>query len=91
MIDLHMHTKYSDGTDTLKELLKKANDLNLEVISITDHNICTAYDELTKFNVKEYFKGNIIIGCEFTTSYKNNLIEILGYGIDYKKINNYME
>lgn len=25
MIDLHMHTKYSDGTDSVKEILKNVN------------------------------------------------------------------
>ena len=38
MIDLHIHTTHSDGTDTLEELLNKANKLGLENISITDHN-----------------------------------------------------
>ena len=60
MIDLHMHTTYSDGTDTVKELLEKAEDIGLEVISITDHNTCKAYFEMEKFNVKEIYKGNII-------------------------------
>lgn len=90
MIDLHTHTKYSDGTDNVKELLKKANDLTLEVISITDHNLCKSYKEMETFNIKEYFQGKIIVGCEFTTSFNKNIIEILGYGIDYKIINEYM-
>ena len=90
MIDLHMHTNYSDGTDTLKELLRKANEKSLEVISITDHNTCIAYEEMEKFNVLDYFKGNIIVGCEFTTSFDNQLIEILGYEIDYNVVNEYM-
>ena len=34
MIDLHIHTHYSDGTDSVIELLKKAENLNLECISI---------------------------------------------------------
>lgn len=38
MIDLHTHTKYSDGTDTVKEIIEKAKRINLEVLSITDHN-----------------------------------------------------
>ena len=45
MIDLHMHTNYSDGSDSVKELLMKANKANLEIISITDHNTCAAYKE----------------------------------------------
>lgn len=31
MIDLHIHTNNSDGTDTVEELLKKAETLNLEI------------------------------------------------------------
>ena len=91
MIDLHMHTTYSDGTDTVKELLEKAEDIGLEVISITDHNTCKAYFEMEKFNVKEIYKGDIIVGCEFTTSFDNRLIEVLGYGFDYKGVNKYLE
>lgn len=91
MIDLHMHTTYSDGTDTIKELLGKAGDIGLEVISITDHNTCKAYFEIEKFNVKEKYKGDIIVGCEFTTSFDNRLIEVLGYGFDYKGVNKYLE
>lgn len=55
MIDLHMHTKYSDGTDDIIEFLKKAQKSNLEVISITDHNTVKAYYELEKLNIKNYF------------------------------------
>ena len=91
MIDLHMHTTYSDGTDTVKELLKKVESLGLEVISITDHNTCKAYFEMERFNVREIYKGTIIVGCEFTTSFDNRLIEVLGYGFDYKKVNKYLE
>ena len=29
MIDLHIHTIYSDGTDSVEELLKKAEDKQL--------------------------------------------------------------
>lgn len=43
MIDLHLHTNHSDGTDTVKELLQNAQNNNLEIISITDHNSVGAY------------------------------------------------
>ena len=91
MIDLHIHTTYSDGTDTVKELLKKAEGIGLEVISITDHNTCKAYYEMEKFNVKEIYKGNIIVGCEFSASFDNRAIEIIGYGFDYKIVNEYLK
>jgi predicted metal-dependent phosphoesterase TrpH len=46
MIDLHIHTISSDGTDTVSNILKKANKLNIEALSITDHNSLAAYLEL---------------------------------------------
>lgn len=55
MIDLHMHTKYSDGTDDIIEFLQKAENNNLELISITDHNTVKAYFELEKININDYF------------------------------------
>ena len=50
MIDMHLHTSYSDGTDSVVELLTKAESLNLECISITDHDNCRAYNELKNIN-----------------------------------------
>ena len=35
MIDLHTHTTYSDGTDSVKELLIKANNQELEITNNT--------------------------------------------------------
>ena len=61
MIDLHMHTTYSDGTDTVRELLKKAEGIGLEIISITDHNTCKAYYEMEKFKVKEIYSDTQIL------------------------------
>ena len=91
MIDLHMHTTYSDGADSLIEVLKKAESLKLEYISITDHDTCEGYKELAKLDVKKYFSGQIINGVEIKCAYKKRLIEILGYNVDPKVINNFME
>ena len=91
MIDMHMHTTYSDGADSLIEVLKKAESLKLEYISITDHDTCEGYKELAKLDVKKYFSGQIINGVEIKCAYKKRLIEILGYKVDTKVINNFME
>ena len=90
MIDLHTHTTYSDGTDTVKDLLRKANDVNLEIISITDHDDISSYKELENTNIDEYFNGKIIIGCEFTATFQDRLIEVLGYGFNYKIVDTYL-
>lgn len=87
MIDLHIHTNYSDGTDSVTELLKKAEDKKLEIISITDHDKIDAYMELDDDpTLRNLFSGVIIPGCELKCYYKNIAIEVLAYGIDYKKL-----
>ena len=87
MIDLHMHTKYSDGSDSCIEILKRVQERNLDTIAITDHNTALAYEELEKININDFYKGRIIPGIELNTKVLNIPIEILGYGIDYKKMN----
>ena len=87
MIDLHMHTNFSDGTDDCVELLKKAQNAGLDIIAITDHNTVGAYKALEEIDIGQYFNGKIISGVELNTKILGVPIEILGYGIDYKKIN----
>lgn len=88
MIDLHIHSTYSDGSLTVKELLQEAQNKQLEIISITDHDKVEAYGELSNLDIKQYFSGKIIPGCEFKCYFQEYKlpIEILGYGIDVEKI-----
>lgn len=85
MIDLHTHTTYSDGRYTPTQLLEKATYNNIQILSITDHNHCLAYENLDV----SLFSGAIIPGCEMATSFEGYVIEILGYGVEIKTINNW--
>lgn len=87
MIDLHTHTKFSDGSDDVLTLLQKAETLNLEVLSITDHSTCKAYEEISKIDIKKYYTGKLIKGCELYTTVNGQVIELLGYNIDTEKLN----
>lgn len=86
MIDLHMHTANSDGTDSVVDILKKAQEKELKYIAITDHDNCNGYSELEDIDVKKYYDGKIISGIEIKCSYGDHLIEVLGYKIDTKKM-----
>lgn len=86
MIDLHIHTSYSDGADSLITVLKLAEEKKLECIAITDHDNCNAYKELVSIDVKKYYSGKIIPGIEIKCGYKGRLIEVLGYKIDTEKM-----
>lgn len=86
MIDLHLHTTYSDGADSLIDILKKAEKNKLDYISITDHDNCNSYMEMREINIKEYYSGKIIPGIEIKCAHNGRLIEILGYKIDIDKM-----
>lgn len=81
MIDLHMHTIYSDGSETVEKVLKMCEERKLEYISITDHNSCEAYYDDT-FNNNNIFTGTIIKGCELNAEFQKRSIEILGYSVN---------
>lgn len=91
MIDLHMHTKYSDGSDEIKEILEKANKLKLKYISITDHNTCKGYLELKQKNIRNIYSGKIIPGVELNTKVLNIPIEILGYNVNTEILQNLID
>ncbi len=91
MIDLHIHSNYSDGTDDISDILKKAEKFGLKYISITDHNNCKAYDELNNSSIRNIFSGKIIKGIEMNTKILDIPIEVLGYGIDTDKMNSITE
>ena len=43
MTDLHIHTNNSDGSDSVSQILEKAQAMGINLISITDHNKVSAY------------------------------------------------
>ena len=67
-IDLHTHTKFSDGTYELKELLAEADRQNINVIAITDHDTVKAFEYLDKISHK--YRVKVIKGIELTTVYR---------------------
>ena len=88
MIDLHIHTTYSDGLNNLKDVLIKAQKIGLNTISITDHDTTLAYTELENIPYKRIFTGNIITGIEISSKYKGYKIELLAYNFNNHKLIN---
>ena len=91
MIDLHTHSNCSDGSDTYIEILKKAEKLGIECFSITDHDNCKVYEQIANDDVNKYFSGKLICGVELQAYILGFSIELLGYGVDYKDINEKVE
>lgn len=91
MLDLHMHTRYSDGSDEVSMVLEKAEKLKLKCIAITDHNTCLEYNELKNENIRSLFSGKIIPGVELNTKVLGIPIEILGYNVDTDLLQKYID
>lgn len=92
MIDLHSHTTNSDGTWNTKELLEKAENLGLEVFSITDHDTVKSYIEIEQSKeLQSIFKGKLIKGVELNCVFDGIKIEILAYNFDLHPVNELLE
>ncbi len=80
-VNLHIHSNFSDGLLSPKEIVKKAREAGLEYISITDHNTVEAYKHIGPENLNGL---NLITGVEFDCWYRTDFMHILGYAIDVK-------
>lgn len=78
-IDLHIHTNYSDGTFTPKEIVDLAKKNNMKVLSFTDHDTIKGVKEGIEYAKK--FGIKVIPGVELST-FSVMEIHILGYNFD---------
>lgn len=83
LVDLHIHTYYSDGTMSPKEVVKDAKEKNLGIIAITDHDVLESYEEFKKEAEKE---GIIAIrGVEIDSIFEGHLVHLLAYKFNDNK------
>lgn len=84
LVDFHMHSIFSDGVETPKDLLQHAIDCNVSMMALTDHDEIDGIQALRaaqkKLDPNESIK--IVNGCEFSADYKDKSIHILGYCFD---------
>lgn len=79
--DLHIHSIFSDGSYTPTEIVKQAKEKNL-VVALTDHNTVSGLPEF--MNVAEKYGVTAVSGVEFSTSWNDMDLHILGLFIDEK-------
>jgi len=80
LIDFHMHTTYSDGHYSPFELIKKVRDLNIDIISITDHDSVNGLEEA--IGIGKDLGVEVIPGLEISTDVEDKEVHLLGYFID---------
>jgi predicted metal-dependent phosphoesterase TrpH len=85
MIDLHLHSTASDGSDTPSQLINQAIEIKLKAIAITDHDTIAGVEEFLSFG--ELKQIIVIPGIEISIRHevKRELIDvhIIGLNIDY--------
>ncbi len=79
-VDLHIHTTFSDGASTVKEVLEAAHYKGMSAISITDHDCTDAYP--LAFELGEQLGIEVIPGVELSSEIDGTDIHVLGYFID---------
>ena len=79
-IDLHIHTAFSDGTDTPEALLVKVRGVGLGVFSVTDHDAVLADGIIPPLLMAG--DPSFIPGVEFSCRDEEGKYHILGYGFD---------
>lgn len=82
-IDLHLHTNNSDGDDSTKDIIRKAKEMDIEIISLVDHDTINAYDDLKDIDTKDI---KIVPAVELSCSYDYEMRDMLGYYIDIEKM-----
>ena len=82
-IDLHTHSKCSDGTYSIKELMDYAHEKNLAAIALTDHDTVDGLDEASSYVKENYPDMEFVPGIEFSTVEEGKDVHIVGLYIDH--------
>lgn len=77
--DLHMHSIYSDGSNTPEELIKRALNEQTTTIALTDHDIIEGSKEIIRINNGRAY---IYSGVELTIKANKGRFHLLGLNID---------
>ena len=85
MIDLHMHSTFSDGTMTPACLVAEAREIGLEAIALTDHDNTAGIDELLAACNGGNGSSDVlgIPGVEISAETKGGTLHLLGYFLDH--------
>lgn len=88
MIDLHVHSTFSDGTNTVEEVFQLAVEAGLSAFALTDHDTTDGFFPLSRV-AEEYNKTKpkekqieVLPGVEISVAYKKGDIHILGLLVD---------
>lgn len=89
-IDLHIHTRYSDGKESPISLVRNAKIKGMEYIAFSDHNVDDARFEFDKKELEKIYKIKIIPGCEIGAIINGKKVHLLAYNYNSFFINAFL-
>lgn len=78
--DFHMHSSFSDGSETIMQIYSLAKEQGLKAAAITDHDTILGLKE--EEMASKMYCIPFIPAAEFTAAEKGMKFHVLGYGID---------
>ena len=80
-IDMHTHSRISDGSLSLQELVDEATDKELNALAITDHDTLQHFSQIDKLSIPQTLKvyKGVELSCEDPLTHKT--VHLLGYGL----------
>jgi 3',5'-nucleoside bisphosphate phosphatase len=79
-IDLHTHSDESDGTFTPSEIVRRAAELGLDVVALTDHDTTAGLKEAGE--AAREVGVELVPGVEFSAEHEGTSIHVLCYWMD---------
>lgn len=79
-IDLHMHTRVSDGTDDPSEMISRAKEAGLDLFAVSDHDEMKGCGIV--LSLRREGDPRFLCGVEFSCKDEEGQYHILGYGHD---------
>jgi predicted metal-dependent phosphoesterase TrpH len=76
-IDLHTHSRASDGTQSPRELVRAAADAGLDVVALTDHDTADGWDEAAQAALESGVE--LVRGMEISTKHRGRGVHLLAY------------
>ncbi|PCJ19377.1 MAG: hypothetical protein COB02_08300 [Candidatus Cloacimonadota bacterium] len=76
--DLHMHSTFSDGQYSWKEICKSVLNSDLKLFSVTDHDCIDFYKQKLPSEIID----KLLNGVEITTQYKGKSVHLLVYNFE---------
>lgn len=76
-IDLHTHTRASDGTQTAQELVHAAKAAGLDVLGLTDHDTAAAWEPAARAALEVGI--TLVRGMEISTRHLGRGVHLLAY------------